>query len=125
MSQDMIQRYPKNFDELKKKFKEREEEQLKKALERHDAKTTEELLKIGKKALQTRSDRQAADYKPLKDRTVIREPQSEEVKSQMQRIDDEIKAISKEILSKFSPSTTKKVILDHGEDQKPETEAGR
>lgn len=84
---------PENYEELKKKYQERQEEKLKRALERNEVNTIEELRDRGLKSVRERWDRQG-ENKPLKDRTVIVEPQSEDIQNQKERLLHEISTVA-------------------------------
>ena len=98
---------------MKKKFLEREEENLKRALERRKAETEQELEDIANKAITTRAHRAASEHKPLKDRTILREAKSEDIQELKKKLSEEINAIGLRILKELPqevPSLEEKVI---------------
>ncbi len=89
---------PENWEEMKKKYLEREEEQIQKVLARRKAESQHELANIATKAIVTRATRAAPEHKPLKDHTILVEPKSEEIQELKQQLHEEITAITKRIL---------------------------
>ena len=105
--------YPENYEEMKKKLLEREEEQLKKVLARRKAETGKELEDLASKAIATRSIRAASEHKPLKDRTILREAKSEDIQDLRKKLHEEITAIGRRILKELPnqvSSLEKKII---------------
>lgn len=90
---------PENYDEMKKKYLEREEEQLNKLLARRKIESEQDLKKIASEAITTRANRAASEHKPLKDKTIIREAKSEDVQNLKKKLNEEINAIGTRILT--------------------------
>jgi hypothetical protein len=111
--ENQVLEYPENYEEMKKKFLEREEENLKRAMASHKANTEQELEDIASKAISTRALRAASEHKPLKDRTILREAKSEEIQDLKKKLNEEINAIGQRILKELPhevPSLEKKVV---------------
>lgn len=105
--------YPENYEEMKKKLLEREEESIKRVLASHKAKSEQELETIASKAITTRALRAASEHKPLKDRTILREAKSEEIQDLKKKLNEEINAIGQRILKELPkevPSLEKKIV---------------
>jgi hypothetical protein len=112
-SESDIIKNPENWEEMKKKYHEREEEKLKAVLERRKAESKEDLEKISSKAIVKRALRAAADHKPLKDRTILREAKSEEIHDLREKLNEEINSIGMRILKELPkevPTLEEKVI---------------
>jgi hypothetical protein len=104
---------PENWEEMKKKYLEREEEKLQAVLARRKAESEKELEEFASKALVKRALRTVADHKPLKDRTILREAKSEEIRDLREKLNEEITAIGMRILKELPkevPSLEEKVI---------------
>lgn len=97
---DVIE-YPENYEEMKKKYLEREEEKLKTVLARRKAESETELEGIATKAISTRASRAASEHKPLKDRTILREAKSEDIQDLKKKLNEEINAIGQRILKEL------------------------
>jgi len=105
--------FPENYEEMKKKYLEREEENLKRALERRDAETQHELADLAARAIETRAHRASPEHKPLKDRTILREAKSEDILDLKNKLNEEINAIGQRILKELPsevPSLEEKII---------------
>ena len=100
---EVIER-PENWDDMVKKHEEREEEQLKKVLEKRKAETKDELKAIAAKAIVMRQQR-IGGQKPLKDRTVLRDPSSPEVKAARKKVEEETAAVALALLKGFAPKS--------------------
>lgn len=108
-----IIRDPENWEEMKKKYLEREQEQLDKVLTRRKAESKTELEEIASKAIATRALRAGGDHKPLKDRTVLKEAKSEDILDLKKQLNEEITQIGRRILKELPnevPSLEKKVV---------------
>jgi hypothetical protein len=90
---------PENYEDIKKKYLEREEEQLQKVLARRKTDNTQELESIAAQAITTRANRAASEHKPLKDRTILRDAKNEDILDLKKKLNDEINAIGKRILA--------------------------
>ena len=99
---EVIER-PENWDDMVKKHEEREEEQLKRVMEKRKAESKEELKDIAAKAITTRQQR-IGGQKPLKDRTVLRDPSSPEVKAARKKVEEETAAVALKLLQGTLPS---------------------
>jgi hypothetical protein len=106
--------FPENYEEMVKKLHERDEENLKRVLEKRKAETEKDLEDIASKAIVTRALRAASEHKPLKDRTVLREAKSEDIHELKKKLNEEINAIGQRILKELPkdivPSLEEKVI---------------
>lgn len=91
---------PENYEEMKKKYLEREEEQKQKLLQRHKIQTDEELKEVVSNTLATRSLR--SEHQPLKDRKIISDAESENIKDLKKKLNEEIKQIGQKILGTLS-----------------------
>jgi len=109
---DIIE-YPENYEEMKKKYLEREEEKLKTVLARRKAESAQDLEGIATKAITTRALRAASEHRPLKDRTILREAKSEDIQDLKKKLNEEINTIGHRILKELPkevPSLEEKVI---------------
>lgn len=95
--------YPENWEDMKEKYLEREKEQLQKVMERRKATTEQELIEIASKAIVKRATRGSQEVKALKDRTIIRDPKSEDIQELKKALLSEISAIGKRILGQHIP----------------------
>lgn len=93
--------YPENYEEMKKKYLEREEQKLKMILARRKAESEHELEDIATKAISTRALRAASEHKALKDRTILREAKSEDIQDLKKKLSEEINAIGQRILKEL------------------------
>ncbi|MFZ0564724.1 MAG: hypothetical protein WAM28_00800 [Chlamydiales bacterium] len=93
---------PEGFEDIKKKYEEREAEQLKKALAKRKVGTLEELKDFEARAIINRAHR--ADHKVLKDqeKTIFREAKSPEIAGLKKKLEKEIYELAQEILRKAS-----------------------
>lgn len=106
--EDRVIIQPENYDEMVKKLKEREEQQLEKVLKSRKADSQKELEGIAQQALVKRALRKPTpDYKPLKDRTVLKDSSSEEIQALKKALDQEITAVGQRILQQLSPTEIK------------------
>lgn len=92
--------YPENWEDMKEKYLEREDELLQKALERRKAASKQELIDIASKAIEKRATRGSSEYKTLKDRTIITDPKSEDIQELKKALLTEISAIGQRILGR-------------------------
>ncbi|HEY4832873.1 MAG TPA: hypothetical protein VIH61_09980 [Waddliaceae bacterium] len=109
---DIIE-YPENYEEMKKKYLEREEEKFIQVLARRKAESEHDLEDIASKAIASRALRAASEHKPLKDRTILREAKSEDIQDLKKKLNEEIQAIGQRILQELPkevPSLEKKII---------------
>lgn len=98
--EDNIIEYPENYEDMIKKLKEREAEQLKRVLAKRNVMTTEELKSVAGQAMMRRQMRATeAGFTSLKDLTILREPKSEEVVKLRQKIDAETHEVAKQLLT--------------------------
>lgn len=88
---------PDNWDEMVKKYQEREEEQLQKVLEKRNVSSVGELQDIAHETLSTRALRVAREHEPLKSHKILIEPKSPEIQSLRQKLNEEIRSVAKEI----------------------------
>lgn len=103
---------PENWEEMVKKYQEREEEQIKRMLESKKVSTIEELQSLAKKSITSRSHRTSRDHEPLKSHTILVEPKSQEIKTLRQQLNEEISSLFSETIKqlpklKISPSGLK------------------
>lgn len=98
---DDIIKNPENYDEMITKLKEREDEQIKRMLEKWDAASLEDLKAIANKAITSRALRTSTEHKPLKDRTVLVDPKSEDVNKLKQTIEKETTELAKRVLNEL------------------------
>lgn len=91
-----IKERPENWEEIVKKYEEREKDSIDKLLEKRGVGNVADLEKIAKQQIETRSLRAASEYKALKDRTVLVEPKSQEIESLKSTLNEEITAFAKE-----------------------------
>lgn len=90
--------YPENWEDMVKKYQEREEEQLKKLLEKRQVETFEELQNVARKAIAQRAIRTASDHQTVKSHTILSEEKSEEIKTLRQKLNQEITAYAREVI---------------------------
>jgi hypothetical protein len=105
--------YPENYEDMKKKYLEREEEKLNVVMARRKAESPQALEGIATKAISTRMLRAASEHKALKDRTILREAKSEDIQDLKKKLNEEITAIGQRILKELPkevPSLENKVI---------------
>ncbi len=96
---------PENWEEVKKKYIEREEEQISKMLEKKKVETVEELEHIATLSIINRAKRASPEHRPLKDHTIQVEAKSSDIQELKQKIHEEITAVAK---SHFHVPTTEK-----------------
>lgn len=92
---------PENWDDMVKKYQEREDEQVKRQLEKKGVASPEDLEHVAKDALNKRALR--SEHQTLKDRAVLVKPKSPEIESLRKQIDSEITTFTREVL-KQKPS---------------------
>jgi hypothetical protein len=92
--------YPENWEDMKGKYLEREKALLQKVLERRKVTNEQELYAIAARTILKRATRGSTDYKPLKDRTVITDPKSEDIQELKKTLLAEISAIGQRILGR-------------------------
>jgi hypothetical protein len=97
---------PENWEDMVKKYQEREEEQLKKILERKKVESVDQLIAFAKKAIVTRAGRVSGEHQTLKNRVILREAKSEEINSLREQLSEEISTLAKELIKHF-PSLKK------------------
>lgn len=105
--------FPENYEELKQKYLEREEERYQAVLAKRKAETKKELEDLAHKAIVTRALRAGGEHKPLKDRTILREAKSEDIQDLKKKLNEEINAIGQRILKELPkevPSLEGKVL---------------
>lgn len=93
--------YPENWEDMVKKYQEREEEQLKKLLEKRQVETFEELQSVARKAIAQRAIRTASEHQTVKSHTILREEKSEEIKTLRQKLNQEITAYAREVIKHY------------------------
>lgn len=91
-----ILEYPENWDDMVKKYQEREEELLKRVLEKRNVGTLDELREVSRKAISSRATRVSRDHEPLKSHKILVEPKSQEILSLRQKLNEEIKSFAKQ-----------------------------
>lgn len=106
-----IKEYPENWDDIKEKYLDREEEALKKVLEKRKAETQKELEELAKKAIVTRELRTRPDHKPLKDPAIFKDAKNQDIKKLKQKIKEDFDKTDLNIIKLTSrfPSLAKKV----------------
>lgn len=100
---------PENWDEMVKKYNEREDEAKRKAMEKRDAQTLEDLKNISKKAIDTRAQR-AGTPKAPSDSPIIKNPTNEEVLKKRNELDQELDAFAKHVMKQF-PNLSSEIDL--------------
>jgi hypothetical protein len=89
-----ILEYPEKWDEMVKKHEERAKEQLEKVLQSRKAETIEELKKLAQRRLVSKRERQQ-DIRPVKDRTILVEASSPEIKSLREELNRQISSFAR------------------------------
>ncbi len=120
-----IKRFPENYEDMVKKLQDREEEQLKKLLEKRNVATFEELQGVAKKAIVQRSLRVAGEHETLKSHTILFEPKAEDIKTLRQKLNQEISAYVKAVFQqnpelKKSGGLKGRVSIRSSEEKVPE-----
>ncbi len=92
-----ILEFPENWDDIVKKYQEREDEQLKRALEKRNVANVEELKEVSKRAIASRAMRVGREHEALKSHKILVEPKSPEIQSLRQKLNEEIIMIASEI----------------------------
>lgn len=93
--------YPENYEQIRKKFLEREEEKLQAVLERRKAESELELQEHSQKSIEKRANRGSSEHKPIKNKTILTEAKSEEIQALRDKLNEEINAIGKRILKEL------------------------
>ncbi len=107
-----ILEYPENYEDLKKKYLEREQEKVKTFELKHKV-DIEKGQEVSSKSIKQRELRASSEHKPLKDRTIIREAKSEDIQDLKHQLNEEIDAIGRRIFKELPnqvPSLEKKVL---------------
>ena len=106
-----ILEYPENWDDMVKKYQEREEQQIKRALEKRNVATVEELREVSRKAISTRTSRAQREHEPLKSHKILVEPKSPEIQTLRQKLNEEIKAVAKSVFEQATELNIPKEAL--------------
>ncbi len=107
---DPIHREPENWAEMKEKYLQREEQAVKRAMERHEVVSPQDLADAAKKALEAR-DIRAPDRLPLKDRTVRVDSADPAVADMKKGLYQDIADTSHRILAQ-APDAAKSALSD-------------
>jgi len=111
-NKEPIIEYPEGYEDMVKKHKEREEQQVDRLLKRRKVESEDELKALAKQAIVTRMTRLASEHTALKDRTIIREEEGQDIKEQRKALNAEIKSIAKALLQ-GEPEAAKSSLRDH------------
>lgn len=101
---DEVIEYPENYEEMITKLREREQEQMKRALQKKNAETSDELQDIAGKSITKRQLRTSSEHKSLRDSTVIVDPKSEDVNKLREALSRETDELARHILTNIPPS---------------------
>lgn len=93
--------YPENYEDMKKKYLEREEEKLKLVLAKRNAENQDQLKEFASKSIEARALKGVTEHKPLKDRKILREAKSEDIQDLKKQLNEEIRAIGQRILQEL------------------------
>lgn len=94
--------FPENYEDMIEKLREREDELLQRALAKRKADTAEELKKIASTTIVRRQLRSSGEHSSLKDRTVLKEPKSEEVNKLRDQLEKETAKLAEAVLAHFA-----------------------
>lgn len=92
---------PENYEDIKNKYIERQDDQLKKAMQRRKVENASQLGQAGSNAIKKRKDR--TEHKALKDREILREAKNPEIKTLKDQLNAEIQSVGQKILTSLSP----------------------
>jgi hypothetical protein len=107
---DGVIEFPENYEDMVKKLQEREDEQVKRLIEKRNVGSIEELESVSKRSIQTRSLRVAREHETLRDHTIQHEPKSQEIKSLRQQLAAEVSEYASAVFKQF-PDVSKSGAL--------------
>lgn len=110
-NKEPIIEYPEGYEDMVKKHEEREKQQVDRLLKRRKVESEGELKVLAKQAIVTRMTRLASEHTALKDRTIIREEEGQDIKETRQKLREEIKHIAETLLQK-APEAAKSSLKD-------------
>src|SRR5262249_24080356 len=99
---------PEGFEEMKKKYQKREEEQIKQLFARQKAETQKELEDLAANAIVKRALRASSEHKALPNKAIIKDAKSAEILALREQLNEEIKAIGRRIFQEPSEKTEEK-----------------
>lgn len=115
---------PENYEEMKFKLEERDNERLKQLLEKKRVETKEELKKLAQKEIVNRTLRASGINKPLKDHTIKVEAQSSDILELKKKLNEEITTFAKSLLSQTSSLERKEGLKGRVTPGTPDKESG-